>query len=120
MNNILNVLQFNKIKGEILAGNTGRLFKNPEYHEGSNRPRYKGQCEIDGVMKAMSAWVKTSKNGTPYFYITFEKLSAQPKQKIIPTKSKNTDGIRKVEKIAAGKKEEKVKTADIDVSGIPF
>ena len=103
-----------------MSDNTGRLFKNPEYQEGSKRPRYKGQCEIDGVVKAMAAWVKKSKDGKPYIYVTFEKMDQPVKQKIIPTKSKNQDGIRKVDKIATGKKEEKIKTADIDVSDIPF
>lgn len=104
-----------------MATNAGRLFKNPDYQEGSKRPMYKGQCEIDGITKAMAAWVKKSKDGKPYIYVTFEKMdNPQVKQKIIPVKSKNQDGIRKVDKIATGKKEEKIKTADIDVSGIPF
>ena len=88
-----------------MPSNAGRLFKNPDYVEGSRLPRYKGQCEIDGVPKAMAAWVKKSKNGRMYMYVTFDKIDNPPtKQKIIPTKSTNTDGIRKTEKIATGKK----------------
>jgi len=41
------------------------LFKNDK--EGNeNRPDYKGKIKINGVEKAIAAWIKTSKNGNKY------------------------------------------------------
>lgn len=107
-----------------MPDNTGRLFKNPDYTEGSKRPQYKGQCNIDGKELNIAAWVKTSKNGKPYFYISFEKPGEQRSKTTAEekpvTKSKNRSGIRPLDTIPEGKKVEKVKTEDMDVAGIPF
>lgn len=103
-----------------MANNAGKLFKNPRFIEGSKLPRYIGECEIDGMKKAVAAWIRNPKGGTPYIYINFGEAKEKPKEKTVPTKSKNKDGIRKIEKIATGKKEEKVKPADMEVTGIPF
>jgi len=103
-----------------LADNAGKLFENPKFTEGSKLPKYVGECEIDGTKKAIAAWIRNPKNGKPYIYVSFGEFRSQVKEKIIPTKSKNQDGIRKIDKIAVGKKEEKVKTADMEVTGIPF
>jgi len=103
-----------------LANNTGRLFKNPKFIEGSKLPSYMGECEIDGEKKTVAAWLRNSKNGNSYIYISFGELKTKTKEKEVPTKSKNKDGIRKIEKIATGKKEEKTKPADMEVTGIPF
>ena len=119
-NKLLNTLQFNKIKGVVLANNAGRLFKNPKFTEGSKLPRYIGECEVDGTKKTVAAWIRNPKNGKPYMYINFGEFKPPVKEKTIPIKSKNKDGIRKIEKIATGKKEEKVKTSDMEVTGIPF
>lgn len=103
-----------------MATNAGRLFKNPAFKEGSKLPRYKGECEIDGIKKSVAAWIRKARNGNPYIYVSFDDYKAPVKEKIIPQKTKNTDGIRKIEKIATGKKEEKVKPADMEVTDIPF
>lgn len=103
-----------------MADNTGRLFKNPNFTEGSKLPRYIGECEVDGVKKAVAAWIRPYKNGGSYMYINFGELKKQSNEKITPIKSKNKDGIRNLDKIATGKKEKKIKTEDIEVTGIPF
>lgn len=103
-----------------MPGNYGRLYKNSRYIEGSDLPRYIGDCEIDGVKKSVAAWVRKSKNGKPYIYFSFEAYKGTVKEKIIPQKSVNREGVRKLDKIATGKKEEKIKTENIEVTGIPF
>lgn len=103
-----------------MAENAGRLFKNPKFTEGSQLPRYIGECEVDGVKKVIAAWVRKSKNGVPYLYVNFTKPKTQAQTITTATPTKQKNGIRKIEKIAAGKKEEKVKPADMEISDIPF
>lgn len=103
-----------------MTSNTGKLFKNPKFVEGSKLPGYIGECEINGIKKTVAAWIRNPKNGKPYIYINFGEPKQQTKEKTIPIKNKNKDGIRKIEKIATGKKEEKIKTEDIEVTDIPF
>lgn len=56
--------------------NSGTLFKNDRKEPGSNAPDYRGDAEIDGQVKEISAWIKKSRDGTK----TFMSLSFKPKQ----------------------------------------
>lgn len=103
-----------------MAENSGKLFKNPRFTEGSKLPRYIGECEVDGVKKTVAAWIRKSKSGVSYMYISFDKFKGVAKSKVVPIQSNNTNGLRKVEKIATGKKETKVKPADMELTGLPF
>jgi uncharacterized protein (DUF736 family) len=53
--------------------NRGALFKNDD-KEQDNHPDYKGQINVGGQEFWISAWLKTSKNGTK-----FMSLSVKPK-----------------------------------------
>ncbi len=45
--------------------NTGALFANDK-KTAENHPDYNGKCMVDGKMKDLAAWVKTSKSGQKY------------------------------------------------------
>lgn len=100
--------------------NTGRLYKNPKFTEGSKLPRYIGQAVIDGLQKNISAWVKKDKNGNSFMSISFTKAQKKVSEKITVKNTTNKEGVRSLSKIAEGKKVAKIKTADIEVTGIPF
>jgi uncharacterized protein (DUF736 family) len=50
--------------------NSGALFKN-DRKEKETHPDYRGTCMVNGVEMAMSAWLRTSKNGTKYMSFSF-------------------------------------------------
>jgi uncharacterized protein (DUF736 family) len=50
--------------------NSGALFKN-DRKEKDTHPDYRGTCMVNGVEMAMSAWLRTSKNGTKYMSFSF-------------------------------------------------
>ena len=102
-----------------MANNAGRLFKNKDYVVGSKRPLYKGQCEIDGIVRNMAAWVKKSQKGITYMYITFENADKNP-AKVIAIPSNNKDGIRDLSTIAQGEPKKVITPAEMDVSDVPF
>lgn len=102
-----------------MSNNTGRLFKNRDYIAGSKRPLYKGQCEIDGVMRNMAAWVKKSQKGITYMFITFENADKNP-AKVIAIPNNNKEGIRQLDTIAQGEPKKVVKPYEMDLSDLPF
>jgi hypothetical protein len=51
---------------------SGVLFKNDK-KDSERHPDYKGNCEVDGVQMWLSAWIKTSRDGTKKFMsLSFE------------------------------------------------
>lgn len=52
--------------------NAGSLFKNEDRTELNNQPNARGRCKISGVEYRMSAWTRTSKDGTKYQSLAFE------------------------------------------------
>ena len=54
-----------------IKNNTGSLFKN-DRRQNDNQPMYQGNAVVDGKMKRISVWVRTSKNGTSYMSLAFE------------------------------------------------
>lgn len=71
-------------KEKVMAydnSNSGALFKNNKKEEGSNQPDYNGECEIDGIKRRISAWLKTSKSGTKYMSLAFSLADSAHKPK---------------------------------------
>ncbi len=58
--------------------NSGALFTNNR-RERDSQPNYTGDAVIDGVKYRISAWEKTSKNGSTYYSLSFTKDGA-PRQ----------------------------------------
>ena len=63
--------------------NSGVLFKNDKWEEGSKAPPYTGTGMVNGEAVRIAAWVNTSKNGRKYFSIKFSEVSdaQEPKKK---------------------------------------
>ena len=58
--------------------NSGILFKNDKWTEGSNLPRYRGTAVVDGVDYEIASWIKDGKKGK------FMTLSFQKKERAEP------------------------------------
>lgn len=56
--------------------NSGSLFKN-DRKEKETHPDYKGSALINGVEMWMSAWLKTSGNGTKFMSFSFQPKDQQ-------------------------------------------
>lgn len=56
--------------------NSGSLFKN-DRKEKETHPDYKGSCMVGGVEMWMSAWLKTSGNGTKFMSFSFQPKEQQ-------------------------------------------
>jgi len=52
--------------------NSGILFKNDKWTEGSKLPRYRGTALVDGVDYEIASWINDGKKGK-YMKITFQK-----------------------------------------------
>lgn len=51
--------------------NSGVLFKNEKWEEGSKQPPYTGTAIVDGQAVKVAAWVNTAKSGKKYFSLKF-------------------------------------------------
>ena len=51
--------------------NSGVLFRNEKYEEGSNKPLYTGKCLVNGQELRMAAWIKEANNGQKFMSIQF-------------------------------------------------
>lgn len=57
--------------------NTGAIFKNDKKSDGA--PDYKGSINVDGVMKDIALWLRTSKDGTKkYFSVSISEPYRKP------------------------------------------
>ena len=65
--------------------NRGAIYKNDQYEEGGNWPRYKGKINVDGKDYAISMWLREASGkgqlpaGTKYFSAQVEEWKAKPK-----------------------------------------
>lgn len=57
--------------------NTGIMFNNNQWTEGSNKPRVRGEINVDGKIMEVAMWVKKSANGNTYYSLSL----SNPKQK---------------------------------------
>ena len=65
--------------------NSGALFKNAD-KKTENHPDYRGDINVGGVDHFISAWLKTSKNGTKYMSLSVTEKNANNTRS--PPKSK--------------------------------
>ena len=64
----------------------GSLFKNDRKEPGSKQPDYRGDCNINGEIMEIAAWIKQSSNGK-----NFMSLSFKPKEDYKPKAEKKVD-----------------------------
>lgn len=57
--------------------NSGALFKNDK-KESEKHPDYKGSINVDGTDYWLSAWLKTSKQGTKFMSLSVSPKDAKP------------------------------------------
>ena len=50
--------------------NTGIMFNNNQWTEGSNKPRVCGEINVDGKIMEVAMWVKKSANGNTYYSLS--------------------------------------------------
>lgn len=58
--------------------NTGIMFNNNQWTEGSNKPRVRGEINVDGKIMEIAMWVKKSANNKTYYSLAL----SNPKQKV--------------------------------------
>lgn len=57
--------------------NTGIMFNNNQWTEGSNKPRVRGEINVGGKIMEVAMWVKKSANNKTYYSLSL----SNPKQK---------------------------------------
>lgn len=63
--------------------NSGVLFRNENYVEGGQKPRYQGSVMVNGVQYWISAWVKEGQKGK-FFSLAFKPKEGAPPQRSAP------------------------------------
>lgn len=58
--------------------NTGIMFNNKQWTEGSNKPRVRGEINVGGKIMEIAMWVKKSANGNTYYSLALK--DAQSKE----------------------------------------
>ena len=58
--------------------NTGIMFNNNQWTEGSKQPRVRGEINVDGKIMEVAMWVKKSANNKTYYSLSL----SNPKQKV--------------------------------------
>ena len=58
--------------------NTGILFNNKQWTEGSKQPRVRGEINVGGKIMEVAMWVKKSANGNTYYSLALK--DAQDKE----------------------------------------
>ena len=58
--------------------NTGIMFNNNQWTEGSNKPRVRGEINVGGKIMEVAMWVKKSANNKTYYSLSL----SNPKQKV--------------------------------------
>lgn len=52
--------------------NTGVMFANKNWKEGSNQPRVRGEINVGGKTMEIAMWVKKSANGNTYYSLALK------------------------------------------------
>jgi hypothetical protein len=68
--------------------NTGIMFNNKQWIEGSKQPRVRGEINVGGKIMEIAMWVKKSANGNTYYSLALK--DSQPQQDKI-TAAKHTN-----------------------------
>ena len=59
--------------------NTGIMFNNNQWTEGSNKPRVRGEINVDGKIMEVAMWVKKSANGNTYYSLALKEPQQEKK-----------------------------------------
>ena len=60
--------------------NTGVMFANKNWKEGSNQPRVRGEINVGGKVMEIAMWVKKSANGNTYYSLSLKDKQDTPKK----------------------------------------
>ena len=63
--------------------NTGIMFNNRNWKEGSKQPRVRGELNIGGKIMEVAMWVKKSANGNTYYSLALKDKQDTPKNEPI-------------------------------------
>lgn len=73
--------------------NTGIMFANKQWTEGSKQPRVRGEINVDGKIMEVAMWVKKSANGNTYYSLSL----SNPKQRAEKKVESTTQATKPVE-----------------------
>lgn len=59
--------------------NTGVMFANKNWKEGSNQPRVRGEINVGGKIMEIAMWVKKSASGNTYYSLSLKDKQGTPK-----------------------------------------
>lgn len=59
--------------------NTGVMFNNKQWTEGSNQPRVRGEINVGGKILEIAMWVKKSASGNTYYSLALKDKQDTPK-----------------------------------------
>ena len=59
--------------------NTGVMFNNKQWTEGSKQPRVRGEINVGGKTMEIAMWVKKSANGTTYYSLALKEPQQEKK-----------------------------------------
>ena len=66
--------------------NTGIMFNNKNWTEGSNQPRVRGEINVGGKIMEIAMWVKKSASGNTYYSLALkdkqDTLKNQPMERV--------------------------------------
>lgn len=60
--------------------NTGVLFANRSYTEGSKQPRLRGTINVEGKQFEIAAWFRQAASGTKYYSLKVEEVKEPKKE----------------------------------------
>lgn len=59
--------------------NTGVMFNNKQWTEGSKQPRVRGEINVGGKIMEIAMWVKKSANGNTYYSLALKEPQKEKK-----------------------------------------
>lgn len=69
--------------------NSGVMFNNKQWTEGSKQPRVRGEINVGGKIMEIAMWVKKSANGNTYYSLALKDSQSQ-QDKITAAKPTNS------------------------------
>lgn len=64
--------------------NTGVMFNNKNWTEGSNQPRVRGEINVGGKIMEVAMWVKKSASGNTYYSLALKDKQDTPQKEYKP------------------------------------
>lgn len=70
--------------------NTGVMFNNKQWTEGSKQPRVRGEINVGGNTMEIAMWVKKSANGNTYYSLSLKEPQQEKKLEAVTHATKPT------------------------------